>query len=89
MKVVKKPEEWKGRQVTCDPSGGCGAVLEVDFADLCATRHPGNGDQREPDWTEVYVTCPECSRRIPIRDVPTWQQERILRRGASEQWMGR
>jgi hypothetical protein len=87
MKVVKAPEEWKNRQVTCSgATNGCGTVMEVEFSDLKAIQH--NGDQREQTsgWVEVYVVCPTCSRHLRIQDVPQWQQAKILAANTPAQW---
>lgn len=89
MKIVKQPEEWKSRQVTCEPQRGCGTVMEVELSDLMATRHPGDQRDQTADWTEIYVTCPTCSSHIQIRDVPAWQQSKILAARTPAQWMDR
>lgn len=71
MKVVKQPETWEPRQVTCT----CRAVLEVEFRDL--RREHYDGDQRDPPWDKVYVVCPVSSHEIRVNDVPEWMIPRI------------
>jgi uncharacterized protein YlaI len=83
VKVIKKPEEWQPRQVTC---GNCNAVLEVEVDDLRKQCH--DGDLRDPPYAEVFVTCPECQRRVSINGVPKWQEEKI-RNASDTGWQGR
>lgn len=78
MKTITKPQQWQARQVTCkDAIASCRAVLEVDFSDLKRIHHPGTEIQREPDWDEVFVICPECGNKVRVNDVPQWQVARI------------
>lgn len=80
MKVIKTPETWQSKQVTCD----CGAVLEVEFSDLRRTHYDGDPrDQREQAWDKVYVTCPVSNHEIRIKDVPEWMISRIPSSGYS------
>lgn len=89
MKVLKKPQEWTKKEVTCDPQRGCGTVMEVELQDLKATRHPGDQRDQTPDWTEVYVNCPTCGASLQIKDVPEYQQKKILANRTPAQWMDR
>lgn len=89
MKVLKKPDEWTSKQVTCTAPRGCGTVMEVEFQDLKATRHPGDQRDQTADWTEIWVSCPTCGAHIQIKDVPEWQQNKVMANNLPAQWMGR
>ena len=71
MKVIKAPEVWQAKQVTC----GCGAVIEIEFSDLRRTHY--DGDAREPPYDKIYVMCPVSNHEIRIKDVPEWLVNRI------------
>jgi Zn finger protein HypA/HybF involved in hydrogenase expression len=71
MKVKQPAPTFTTREVTC----ACKAVLEIDFSDL--RRKHWDGDQREPAYDEVSVTCPECQSVIRIDNVPAHLIPRI------------
>lgn len=72
MKVLKRVD-WENsykREVDCSQ---CRATLEIESKDIAYQE--GEGDQREYSPEYLFVTCPECSQRLKLTDVPSYLQK--------------
>jgi len=73
--IAKVTQEWK-KLFVCD---GCGAVLEVEEADLKVRNLavPFAGQTWEPS---LYFVCPQCKRVNDVTNgVPSDMQKRLFR----------
>jgi uncharacterized protein with PIN domain len=70
MKVIKSGE-WK-KKIVCR---GCNATLEIVADDI---EHEQVPQDDESFAEQFFVTCPECSHKIILRNIPPKVQEKVL-----------